>query len=115
MAGRRGLKCYPKHLRKNKGKGVRECEATGFLRSATHPFVEDVRQGETAAEFADITPGFGTRHPQDVVQLGVMSDPSPIQNSRPKDNRNLSKQDLVISDQEIKLSIQENRQPRIGF
>ena len=77
--------------------------------------MEDVRQGDVARDMADITPGFGTNHPQDVVQLGQLDDPSPIDNASPPDKRNLSKSDLLMSDQEIRLSIEENRPPRIGY
>lgn len=77
--------------------------------------MEDRRQGMAAKEFADITPGFGTYHPQDVVNLGVMDDPTSIENARPDDKMNYSKQDLQISDAEIKLAIQEGRAPRYGY
>jgi hypothetical protein len=114
MAGKRGFRSYPRHLGQPKGKGIKECEATGFLRPIGQQ-VSDVRQGLVAKEFADITRGFGTRHPQDVVKLGVLDDPSPIDNARPKNDQNLSKQDLAMSDQEIEASIREGRPPRIGF
>jgi hypothetical protein len=115
MAGRRGFKAYPRHLGRAKGVGTRECQATGFLRSADEAFVEDVRQGNVSRDFADITPGFGTRHPRDFFHPHTGSDPSPIPNAEPKDNRNLSKSDLLISDEEIRLSIVEGRPPRQGF
>ncbi len=77
--------------------------------------MEDVRQGDVAKEFADVTPGFGTNHPQDKVNLGQMSDPSPIHGASPQDEACLSKSDLMISDQEIKASIVEGRPPRRGY
>jgi len=104
---------YPKHLPRD-GKGIKECSASGFLRPAAD-LIDDIRQGPTAKEFADLTPRFGTYHPQDVVQLGVLDDPKPIDEARPPDEENYSIQDLKISDQEVRLSIQENRPPRRGF
>jgi len=115
MAGRRGNPgCYPKHLGKPTGRGYKECEASGFVRKAGRQ-VFDVRQGLVAHEFADITKGFGTHHPQDRVQLGVQDDPTPIPNARPTDSNDYSVQDMMMSDQEIKLSIQEGRPPRSGY
>ncbi len=115
MAGRRGTaRCYPRHLGQPTGKGLKECEASGFIRRK-NDIMDDVRQGQVSKEFADKTAGFGTRHPQDVVQLGVLDDPKPVEKSVPPDNKNLSKADLSISDQEIKASIIEGRAPRIGF
>ena len=115
MGGRIKMGCgLPSRVQSRRGKGWREDDATGFIRYA-EDYVDDVRQGDTAREFADITPGFGTHHPQDVVNLGTLDDPTTIDNASPQDNVNLSKQDMQISDQEIKLSIQENRAPRMGF
>ena len=114
MPGRKTLKTYPRHL-KMKGVGVKQCQASGMLRMADDPWVTDVRQGEVAQRFADLTPGFGTYHPQDVRQLGDLDDPKPIDDARPKDDLSLSKQDLMMSDQEIRLSIIEGRPPRRGF
>ena len=115
MAGHRGNPgCYPRHLGKPKGLGNKECMATGFLRR-TGQQVQDVRQGLVAHEFADITPGFGTHHPQDRVTLGVLDDPKPIPGAVPKNNQDRSKQDLAISDQEILASIREGRAPRTGY
>jgi hypothetical protein len=114
MAGKRGFRAYPKHLPKPKGLGIRACEASGFLRPLGKE-VNDIRQGLVSREFADITPGFGTKHPQDVVQLGEMNDTKPVPDARPEDKRNLSKQDLAMSDQEIRASIVEGRAPRIGY
>lgn len=114
MGGKRGFKAYPRHLPKPTGKGIKRCEASGFLRPVGQQ-IQDVRQGEVAREFADITAGFGTNHPQDRVQLGELSDPSPIYQARPANDQNLSKEDLMISDQEVELSIREGRPPRIGY
>jgi hypothetical protein len=114
MPGRRGNPgCYPRHLKKD-GRGYKQCQASGFLRN-TGELADDVRQGLVAREFADFTPGFGTWHPQDRVQLGVLNDPTPITNARPQQEPELSKQDLLISDQEIEASIREGRLPRRGF
>ena len=114
MAGKKGVRgTYPRHLRR-KGKGVVECEASGFLRQVGDTR-HDLRQGQVAKEFADETPGFGTYHPQDVVSLGTLDDPKAIPHARPKDEQNLSKQDLRISDQEVELSIREGRPPRRGY
>lgn len=114
MPGRKSLKTYPKHL-SMRGVGVKQCQASGFLRMATGPHVNDIRQGNVAREFADLTPGFGTYHPQDVRQLGDLDDPKPIPEARPQDELSLSKQDLMMSDHEIRLSIIEGRPPRRGF
>lgn len=114
MAGKTGGKCYPRHLRR-RGVGIKECDASGFLRHADHPFVEDVRQGGVIKEYADLTPGFGTRHPKDVEQIGKTADPTPIYGMSPPDTTNASKSDLLISDAEVLLSIQEGRPPREGF
>jgi hypothetical protein len=114
MGGKKGVRgTYPRHL-KSTGRGVVECDASGFLRPAGR-LLDDVRQGRTIPRFADITPGFGTFHPQDVISLGDLDDPKAIENAKPKDNNNYSIQDLGISDQEVKLSIQEGRPPRKGY
>ena len=114
MAGRKGVRSTrPRQLRA-KGKGWVECEASGFLREVGD-VRNDLRQGRVAKEFADVTPGFGTHHPQDVVSLGNLDDPKSVPGARPKDDRNLSKQDLGISDQEVELSIREDRPPRRGY
>ena len=108
------VKTTPSKVRSRKGEGWREDEASGFIRYASD-FVVDVRQGDVAPEFADITPGFGTHHPQDVKNLGTLDDPSPVPDASPADTDNLSKQDLQISDQEVELSIREGRPARRGF
>lgn len=62
---------------RNGGRGVRTCDASGFLRPAQR-IMEDVRQGDVAREFADTTSGFGTEHPLDNYDPGPMDDPTPI-------------------------------------
>ena len=104
----------PSRVRSRRGKGWREDNASGFIRYA-EDYVEDVRQGDVSPQFADITPGFGTHHPQDVVNLGTLDDPTSIYNAEPADNQNLTKADLQISDQEVEASIREGRPARVGF
>lgn len=113
MAGRviRGG-CGPKHL-KATGRGWREDQATGFVRAADD-YVDDIRQGRTSKDFADITPGFGTYHPQDVKQLGTLDDPSAVVDATPI-TEPVSKQDLGISDQEVELAVRQGRPPRPGY
>jgi hypothetical protein len=94
-------------------RGLMECRASGFLRHVDDG-VDDVRQGKVAREFADITPGFGTHHPQDVVQLGVLDDPSAAIEGDSIDPLPKSKQDLGLTDAEILASIREGRPPKRG-
>ena len=108
----RGM-CLPKRVRAT-GKGWRECAASGFVREADD-VVEDVRQGLVAREFADITPGFGTYHPQDVRQDGPYDDPSPIELAQPISRYPISKADLNISDAEVERSVREGGPPRPGY
>lgn len=103
----------PKHVDSD-GTGWRQDQASGFVRKADD-VIMDRRQGLTAPEFADITPGFATFHPQDVKALGALDDPVQVYKAVPIDQRALSKQDLGISDAEIELSIREGRAPRRGF
>ena len=103
----------PKHV-PSEGKGWRQDQASGFVREAGD-VIQDRRQGLTAPEFADITPGFGTFHPQDVKALGALDDPTQVPRAIPIDKQSLSKQDLGISDKEIELSIREGRAPRRGY
>lgn len=112
MGGRVGFRAYPKHLGKPTGEGIGTCDASGFVRKVSD-LVPDERQGTVAREFADATPGFGTKHPQDVVQLGPLNDPSPVTHGGLDTPR--SKQDLQISDREILASIREGRPPRPGY
>lgn len=113
MAGRvvRGG-CGPRRVRST-GRGWRECAASGFI-IAADDYIEDVRQGPVAPERADITPGFGTYHPQDVKVLGDLDDPSPIDNGRPPAAPRTF-EELGISDQERLLALRENRPPRRGY
>lgn len=113
MAGKKSVgRTYPKHLPKD-GRGVVQCDASGMLRPAG-TLVDDVRQGRAAKEFADLTPGFGSFHPQDLVALGNLDDPTAIPNARPEQVP-LSKQDMGISDEEVRNSIKEDRPPRMGY
>ena len=113
MAGRiiRGG-CAPKHL-KATGKGWREDQATGFVRYA-RDVVDDIRQGQVAEEFADLTPGWGTYHPQDLKDLGVLDDPSPIRDATPI-TEPVYLSDQGITDQERALATKEGRAPRPGY
>jgi hypothetical protein len=113
MGGKSGFRSYPRHLGKPRMRGLMVCDASGFVRHVDEA-VEDVRQGTVAREFADITPGFGTHHPQDVVQLGVLDDPTPSEQGDHIEWEPKSKQDLGISDAEILASIREGRPPRRG-
>jgi len=113
MGGRSGIRTMPSHLRSS-GKGWREDQASGFVRAADD-VVMDRRQGAVSRHLADVTPGFGTFHPQDIKMLGVLDDPHPVPDARPIDQQTLSKQDLGISDAEIELSVREGRAPRRGF
>ena len=66
------------------GLGYAVCDRTGFLVPAEDR-IEDVRGGLVRPESADLTPGFGTRHPQDVRQVpSGEPDPAPIPNARPE-------------------------------
>lgn len=113
MAGRVSRGCKPSHVRST-GKGWRICMASGFVRPAGD-IVDDVRQSLVSKDFADLTPGFGTHHPKDLVNLGTLSDPSPIDTANPGRPIDASKQDLGISDAEVLLSLREGRPPRPGF
>lgn len=111
MAGRVMLRgCGPRHL-KASGKGWRQDDATGFVRRADD-FIHDVRQGNVAREFADISPGFGTNHPQDFKDLGVLDDPSPIRDAAPLSEPQFFED---VTDQERELALRENRPPRKGY
>lgn len=104
------FRSYPRHLKPMKGKGYVQCQRSGFLR---HPdeMMRDVRGGMVAKEFADVTPGFGTRHPRDVFAPDVGGDPAPTHITTGIDMP-LTKEQLGISDYEIERSIIENRPPR---
>lgn len=108
------FRSYPRHLKPAKGKGYTQCERTGFLR---HPddIIEEWNGARVAIEEADITPGFGTRHPQDVWNADAGGDPTPTEITAGVDVHPQSKQDLKISDKEIRAAIVENRPPRPGY
>jgi hypothetical protein len=97
------MRCYPPRGPR-KGLGARIDDASGFLRAADD-VVEDVRQGLVSKEKADITPGFGTYHPQDVKQLTDLTDPTPIDMPRPDTPGAISARDLGYSDAEVEASI----------
>ncbi len=96
------LRCYPRHGPRN-GKGARIDDASGFLRPADD-VVEDVRQGLVSRDFADITPGFGTYHPQDLKRLGRLDDPSPIDRARPA-QQEITAREMGYSDADVERSI----------
>jgi len=99
------MRTYPGHLPRD-GRGIKHCDASGFARPADH-IVDDVRQGRVSKEFADVTPGFGTYHPQDRKNLGLLDDPQGIDEPRPDNGSNqaLSAADLGYTDAEVEQSI----------
>jgi hypothetical protein len=107
------FRSYPSRLGKPDGRGYVVCDRSGFLRKPSETIEEDTG-ARVAREFADLTPGFGTRHPQDVNQAEIGGDPTPIENARPG-GPPLTKRDLNISDAEILAAIREDRPPRRGF
>jgi len=107
MGGKKGLRTYPRHLGPPTGRGIVQDNASGFVRHRNE-IVDDVRQGPVGRDKADITPGFGTWHPQDVVQLGILDDPTPV-NGIPTDKQNLSRQDLGFTDADILESIRTGK------
>lgn len=104
MAGKSGFRSYPKHLGKPTGVGLRQCAATSFLRHEPE-MMQDFRQGIVAPDFADITPGFETYHPQDVVQLGALDDPKPVVFGNSPDPTTLSMADRGWTDADVLASI----------
>lgn len=105
---RRGMRTYPSHGPKD-GRGARIDDASGFLRRADD-FVRDVRQGLASRDHADITPGFGTRHPQDVKHIEAKQDPKPIEQARTEGNpAYLSPRDLGYTDAEVRAMIQAGK------
>ena len=101
MGGKSGAKTFPGRARNN-GRGARVCQASGFVRPA-QDVTKDVRQGWVAREFADVTPGFGTAHPQDRRRETPKSDPSPV--NRPGIDPNpgaLSAKDLGFTDADVR-------------
>lgn len=77
---KRGVRTYPPHIVPD-FTGSAIDDASGFLVKASDR-VDDTRQGFASIDKADLTPGFGTHHPQDVKRLGHLDDPSPIENAR---------------------------------
>jgi|KBSMisStaDraftv2_1062788.scaffolds.fasta_scaffold2985061_2 hypothetical protein len=65
------------------GRGYAYCDRSGLLTEAEER-VDDFRGGTVRPESADLTPGFGTRHPSDVYQPSFDADPEPIDNPRPE-------------------------------
>lgn len=107
MAGRTGFRAYPKHLPKPDGRGLTTCDASGFLRKPAD-MMDDRRQGRVARDKADTTPGFGTHHPQDVVQLGVLDDPRST-GERPADTVNATSADLGYTDADVWAAVRSGR------
>lgn len=104
------FRSFPKHL-SARGRGVITCARSGFLR---HPDdVVDHHGMKIAHDKADLTPGFGTDHPQDYAQPEIGGDPSPVPHGGLDVAR--TKSDLCISDAEILASIREGRLPRRGY
>ena len=104
MSGKSGATTFPGRAR-NGGRGARVCQASGFVRRA-QDVVLDVRQGWVSKEFADLTPGFGTAHPQDRKRETPKSDPTPI--PRPNMDPNpgsLSARDMGYTDAQVREAI----------
>lgn len=70
--------------RARRGHGWATCERSGETVPANER-VRDVRGGLVRRKSADITPGFGTHHPADLIQAPTGPDPRPIRNPRPAD------------------------------
>lgn len=105
---RRGLRTYPAGGPKD-GRGGRIDDASGFLRPAKDVVV-DRRQGLASKDFADLTPGFGTFHPQDVRRPPPASDPLPIFKARTDPNPGfLGPRELGYTDAEVREAIRQNR------
>lgn len=102
---RSGMRTYPARAPRD-GRGIRIDDATGFVRAADD-VVSDRRQGLTSADTADITPGFGTFHPQDVRRTPPYNDPKPIPRPRSEGNPDaLSPRDMGYTDADVRKSIQ---------
>lgn len=104
MSGRSGMRAFPAKAR-NDGRGVRIDDATGFLRPA-QDVVSDRRQGLTSRSTADLTPGFGTFHPQDLRRTPPADDPKPI--AHPRTDANplaLSPRDMGYTDADVARSV----------
>lgn len=103
---RSGMRTYPAHAPKD-GRGIRIDDATGFTRAADD-VMWDRRQGLTSPTTADVTPGFGTFHPQDVRRTPPADDPKPIRQPRNEGNPSaLSPRDMGYTDADVKRSIQQ--------
>ena len=74
------MRTFPAKLR-NDGRGIAIDEASGQPVRAQDR-ARDHRQGMVHKDRADYTKGFGTLHPQDVRDLGMMDDPSPVPEAR---------------------------------
>lgn len=109
MAGKSGFRSYPKRLGKPDGKGLIQCDRSGFLRKPSETMSEYTGSA-VAREFADITPGFGTRHPQDVNQAETGGDPSPIPNANPIEEP-VYREDIRLTDAEWEQMIREGKTP----
>jgi len=103
---------YPKHLPVD-GRGYMQCARSGMLRKPCD-MIRDDDGLMVAKDYADFTPGFGTEHPQDRNQAVTGGDPSPIDDATGVASP-LDKDELQISDDEIRAAIRENRPPRQGF
>jgi len=103
---------FPKHIRSD-GQGYMQCARSGMLRKPSDMIKNDDGL-MIAKDYADITPGFGTSHPQDSPAPEIGSDPTPVSDATGV-TAALTKEDLQISDQEIEASLRENRFPRRGF
>jgi len=100
---RSGMRTYPSRGPRD-GRGARIDDASGFLRPADDA-IKDVRQGLVSRDHADLTPGFGTHHPQDRKMLPPKSDPKPIRNARPDTPGAVSAADLGYTDAEVRAAV----------
>ena len=104
MGGRRGMRTYPSRAPRD-GRGIRIDDATGFTR-ASDDYVSDRRQGLTSPATADMTPGFGTFHPQDVRRPPPVNDPKPVLHPRTEANpQALSPADLGYTDADVRTAV----------
>lgn len=105
------FRAYPRHLKPMEGRGLIVCSRSGFLRKPKDIVIIDGMP--VARDKADFYGPFGTTHPQDVAQPKIGGDPTPVRYGGLEKNR--TKQDMNISDQEIELAIREDRPPRCGY
>lgn len=104
MGGKSGMRTYPRHAPRD-GRGIRIDDATGFVRAA-EDVVMDRRQGLTSPRTADLTPGFGTFHPQDVRRTSPTNDPKAIARPRAEGNpQALSAADMGYTDADVREAI----------